>query len=212
MQLESPLALALIGLVYLLGFGELSYLRRQGFSARFALEGLLVVAIGTGLRYTGVPVHPLLFLVVLYVITMRVRLLVDVGNWFAERGQCHRALSMYNLGLRIGPDHSSRQLVLINHGVAQLKNGDPESAYRTLSEAVVDDVGKVGGNHLAAAYFSASTRPSAAGPTRSTASQPPRSLRGPRRAPHRPVNSAIKRAARAAPGGSASRGLLLTYG
>ena len=153
MQLESPLALALIGLVYLLGFGGLSYLRRQGLSVRFALEGLAITALGTGLRYVGVPVHPLLFLVVLYVVTMRVRLLVDLGNWFAERGQCERALAMYNLGLRVGPDPSSRQLVLINHGVAQLKNEDPESAYETLSRAIVEDEGQLGGHHVAAAYY-----------------------------------------------------------
>lgn len=153
MQLESPLALALIGLVYLLGFGALSYLRRQGLSVRFAVEGLVITALGTGLRYAGVPVHPLVFLIVLYVVTMRVRLLVDLGNWFAARGQCERALAMYKLGLRVGPDTSSRQLVLINHGVAQLKNGDPQAAYVTLSQAVVEDHGQVAGHHLAAAYY-----------------------------------------------------------
>ncbi len=151
--MDSPLVIPLVGLVYLLGFGALSFVRRQGLSGRFAVEGLLVTASGTGLRYAGVPLHPLLFLVVLYLITMRVRLLIDVGNWFSARGQHQRSLALYRIALRAGPDLSSRQIVLINQGVAQLRNRDAEAAYLTLKEALADEDGQIGARHLAASYY-----------------------------------------------------------
>jgi len=151
--MESPLFLPLIGLLYLLGFGALSFVRGQGFSARFAVEGVIITAIGTGLRYAGIPVHPLLFLVVLYLVTMRVRLLIDLGNWFTARGQCGRAMGLFRLALRVGPDLSSRKIVLINRGVAELRNQDPEAAYVTLRQALADEDGHFGARHLAASYY-----------------------------------------------------------
>ena len=51
--MDSPLAIPIVGLLYLLGFGALSYLRRQGLSARFAIEGLVVTVIGFALKYAG---------------------------------------------------------------------------------------------------------------------------------------------------------------
>jgi len=153
MQMDSPFVVPLVGLVYVLGFGALSFVRRQGLSLRFAIEGLIITGIGTALRYAGFPIHPLLFLVVLYLVTMRVRLLVDLGNWFSARGQCVRALALYRLALRLGPDLSSRQIVMINHGVAQLRNQNPEGAYITLRDALADEDGQVGAQHLAASYY-----------------------------------------------------------
>jgi tetratricopeptide (TPR) repeat protein len=153
MQMDSPLVVPLVGLVYLLGFGALSFVRRQGLSVRFAIEGLIITAIGTGLRYAGVAVHPLLFLVVLYLVTMRVRLLIDMGNALSARGHCVTALAFYSLALRVGPDVSSRQIVMINRGVAQLRSRDPEAAYVTLREALADEDGQIGAQHLAASYY-----------------------------------------------------------
>ncbi len=153
MSLDSPLAIPLIGLLYVLGFGVLSFGRRQGLSIRFAVEGIIITAISTALRYAGVPVHPLVFLIVLYVVTMRVRLLVDLGNWFSGRGQFVRAMALYRLALKAGPDLSSRQIVLINQGVAQLRDQDPEGAYVTLRKALGEDRGPVSARHLAAGYY-----------------------------------------------------------
>jgi tetratricopeptide (TPR) repeat protein len=153
MQMDSPLVVPLVGLVYLLGFGALSFVRRQGLSIRFAAEGLIVTAIGTGLRYAGISVHPLLLLIVLYLITMRVRLLVDIGNALSSRGRCKGALALYRLALRAGPDLSSRQIVMINRGVAQLRDRDPEAAYLTLTEALAEEDGQIGAQHLAASYY-----------------------------------------------------------
>jgi tetratricopeptide (TPR) repeat protein len=128
-------------------------LRRQGLSVRFAIEGLIITAIGSGVRYASVPLHPLLFLVVLYLVTMRVRLLVDIGNWFTARGQFERAMALYRLALRLRPDAGSRQIVLINRAVAELRRQDPEAAYLTLKDALADEDGHIGAKHLAASYY-----------------------------------------------------------
>ena len=151
--MDSPIVIPIVGLVYLLGFGALSYLRRQGLSVRFAIEGLVITAVGSALRLAGVPVHPVAFLGVLYLVTMRVRLLVDIGNWFSARGQLARALAIYGLALQIKPDRPSRQIALINRAVAELRNQDPETAYFTLKDALADEDGSIGAKHLAATYY-----------------------------------------------------------
>jgi tetratricopeptide (TPR) repeat protein len=151
--MDSPLVIPIVGLVYLLGFGALSHLRRQGLSLRFAVEGLVITALASTLRYVGVSVHPVAFLAVLYVVTMRARLLVDIGNWFSARGQFERAMTIYRLALHLGPDPGSRQIVLINRAVAELRKQDPEAAYLTLKDALADEDGHIGAKHLAAIYY-----------------------------------------------------------
>jgi tetratricopeptide (TPR) repeat protein len=151
--MDSPLVIPIVGLVYLLGFGALSYVRRQGLSARFAIEGLVITVVGLALRYGGLPIHPVAFLGVLYLVTMRVRLLIDIGNWLIARGQFERAMALYRLALRIGPDAGGRQIVLINRGVAELHKQDPETAYLTLKDALADEDGHIGAKHLAATYY-----------------------------------------------------------
>jgi tetratricopeptide (TPR) repeat protein len=151
--MHPSLLISLIGLLYLLGFGALSVGRRQGLSFRFAVEGLIVTAICAALVYASLPIHPLLFLIVLYLITMRVRLLVDLGNWFNSRRQYERALALYRFALRLGPDAISRQIVLINRGVTELSMRDPEVAYRTLAEALAGEEVKLGAKYLAAGYY-----------------------------------------------------------
>ena len=65
---------------------------------------LAFVVLGAALVYASIPVHPLLFLVVIYLITMRIRLLVDLGNAFSARRRYHRALSIGRLALGLWPD------------------------------------------------------------------------------------------------------------
>lgn len=153
MQIASPLVILLLGLIYLLGFGGLTHVRGQGLSIRFAVEGLIITAIGTLLEYVSVPVHPLLFLIVLYVITMRVRLLIDIGNWFSARGKHREALALYRWALKVGPDGAGRQIVLINRGVALLKADDSEGAYLALKEAMAGADARIAARHLAASYY-----------------------------------------------------------
>ena len=151
--MHPSLLILLIGLLYLLGFGVLSFMRRQGLSARFAVEGLIVTVVCAALAFLAVPLHPLIFLVIMYLITMRVRLLVDVGNWFTSRGQYRQALDIFQFALRLGPDAVSQQIVLINRGVTQLRMQDPEAACLTLQEALGSEKLRPGAKYLAAGYY-----------------------------------------------------------
>jgi len=151
--MHPSLLILLIGLLYLLGFGALSFMRRQGLSTRFAIEGLVVTAICAALALASVPIHPILFLVILYLVTMRVRLLVDLGSWFTSRKQYDQALALFRLALRLGPDAVSRQIVLINRGVTQLRMQEPEAACLTLEEALANEKVRPGAKYLAAGYY-----------------------------------------------------------
>nr|HID15158.1 tetratricopeptide repeat protein [Anaerolineae bacterium] len=151
--MHPSLLILLVGLLYILAFGALSFVRRQGLSTRFAVEGLIVTGIGAALHYVSVLVSPVLFLIILYLVTMRVRLLVDLGNWLTSRKQYDRALALFRLALRLGPDAVSRQIVLINRGVTQLRMQEPEAARLTLEEALADEKVRPGARYLAAGYY-----------------------------------------------------------
>ena len=151
--MNPSLLILLIGLLYLLGFGALSFMRRQGLSTRFAIEGLIITAAGAALPLVSVPINPVLFLVIIYIVTMRVRLLVDLGNWFASREQYGRAFALYRFALHLGPDVVGRQIVLINRGVAQLHMRELEAARMTLEEALSGERVRAGAKYLAAGYY-----------------------------------------------------------
>jgi len=151
--MHPSLLILLVGLLYLLGFGALSFMRRQGLSIRFAVEGLVITLASMALVYASVPIHPILFLIVIYLGTMRVRLLVDLGNWFTSKGRYEQALGLYRFALRLGPDEVSRQIVLINRGVTQLRMQEPEAAYLTLDGALASEQVRPGAKYLAAGYY-----------------------------------------------------------
>jgi len=153
MNVHPSLLILLIGLLYILSFGALSLLRRQGLSFRFAAEGVVITVAGALLTYFSLPLPPLLVLIVLYLVTMRVRLLVDLGNWFTSRRQYRQALAVYRVAARLWPDLAGRQIVLINRGVAELGMREPEIAYRTLTEALADEEVRLGAKYLSAGYY-----------------------------------------------------------
>lgn len=128
-----------IGLIYLAAFSGLSLARRQGFSPRFAAEAGAITAAGALLALAGAPLHPLLFLVLLYLATMRVRLLADLGIWRSNRGRHERALAVLGWALRLGADPAGRRIVQVNRGVVELRMKQPEAAYRTLREALGEE-------------------------------------------------------------------------
>jgi len=60
--MSTPVLLILVGLAYIVLFGGLSLLRREGLSTRLALESLLHHRTGSGLAaLTGWNIHPVLF-------------------------------------------------------------------------------------------------------------------------------------------------------
>jgi len=137
LTLDSNLLLLLVACLYILLFGGLSFLRREGLSLQFALEAIFVTALMLGLsRLANLPISPFLLLILLYLITMRSRLVVDLANLLAERGRYRAAFSLYRLGLVCWPDAASRLIVLTNRGTAELLSGQVDTAIQTL-EAVL---------------------------------------------------------------------------
>jgi tetratricopeptide (TPR) repeat protein len=151
--MHPSLLILLIGVLYILGFGGISFVRRQGPSSRFLIEGLVITAAGTVFSLASVSLHPALFLAIIYLVTMRVRILIDLGNLFINRQWYGRALALFHLAVRLWPDAVSRQIVLINRGVAQLRMHDYEAAYLTLSDALTDKQVRPGARYLAAGCY-----------------------------------------------------------
>jgi len=137
LTLDPYLLLLLIAGLFVLVFGGLGYIRREGLSVQFALEvaGVTAILVG-GSWLIGTPINPFLFLLLLYVVTMRSRLVVDVANMLARRENYNLAFRLYDLGLAWWPDAASRLIVLTNKGAAQLHSGRVEAAIDTLESVL----------------------------------------------------------------------------
>lgn len=70
---------------------------------------------------TGIQTHPVLFLVLIYLLTMRVRILVDTGNIFAKRGQFEQADGLYHLAANLWPDATNDLIIQVNQGTSLLQ-------------------------------------------------------------------------------------------
>lgn len=131
--MNSQLLVILVGLFYILIAGGMSLLRREGLSGQFAVEALAIIALAVliGLA-TGTAVDPILLFILLYLVTMRARLLTDLANLLFRRRGYAAAERFYRLALRLFPDRTSRFIVLVNWGIARLQGGDIEGAIATL--------------------------------------------------------------------------------
>lgn len=150
-----PVILLLEGLVFVILFGGLAFLRREGLSMRFALEATIITLIVSGLTVlTGLSTHPVAFLILLYLITMRVRVLVDLGNLFAKRSQFENADRIYQMVLRLWPDETSRLIVQVNQGAALIQKGNLDAAIGLLNLAIEQtNSGYLGVKYESAAYY-----------------------------------------------------------
>jgi tetratricopeptide (TPR) repeat protein len=134
----------LIGFFYILIIGGLSLLRREGLSNQFAFEVLGITALTILLTVvTGTAINPILFLVIIYLASMRVRILVDLANLLTSRGDYGRAASLLQLASKLGPDRASRLILLTNQGVVLLRRGDPDGARKLFLQVL--EAAKEGG-------------------------------------------------------------------
>jgi tetratricopeptide (TPR) repeat protein len=133
------LLLLLLACLFALTFGGLGFMRREGLSAQFALEtaGLTAILVG-GSWLVGTPMNPLLFLVLLYLVTMRSRWIVEVANLLAKRKSYGLAFRLYDLSLALWPDAATGLIVLTNKGAAQVHSGQIKAAIATL-EGVLEE-------------------------------------------------------------------------
>jgi tetratricopeptide (TPR) repeat protein len=149
------LLITAIGLGYILIVGGMSLLRREGLSNQFAFEVLgftaLVVA---GAVLTNTVVDPILFLVVVYLLSMRARLLVDLADGLSGRGRQGNAMAVLQFALRLFPDRSTRLVVLLTMGIVQLRRQSPESA-QELFETILGEAkqGGLGLKYEAACHY-----------------------------------------------------------
>ncbi len=149
------LLIVTVGLCYIIVFGGMSIIRREGLSTQFAYEALGITAVvELGALSTGTTVNPVLFLGLLYLLSMRVRLLVDLANLLSGRGRQRDAISVLQLALRLFPDRTARLIVLVNMGIVQLRRQSPESAQALLESALEEAKGGgMGIKHEAACRY-----------------------------------------------------------
>ncbi|MFH1634053.1 MAG: tetratricopeptide repeat protein [Chloroflexota bacterium] len=128
-----------VGLLFIVVFGGLSFLRREGLSLQFALESLGVIAIiEAATLLTGIVINPIFFLMLIYLVSMRARLLVDLANLLSARGRQRDAVKLLQLALRLFPERNTRLIVLVSMGIIQLRRKNPESA-QSLLESVLEE-------------------------------------------------------------------------
>jgi|DewCreStandDraft_4_1066084.scaffolds.fasta_scaffold00001_541 tetratricopeptide (TPR) repeat protein len=140
---------------YIVFLGLLAKLRRERLSAQFALEALALTAILAGVMLTTrFTLHPALNLFLLYVVTMRSRLLTEVGTFFARRGQFQWADLVFNLAQRSLPDRNAAGILKINQAVALIQQERLNEAVAMLEE-LLKGVGAeyLGAKHEAALHY-----------------------------------------------------------
>lgn len=153
--METYLIIALIGLLYVLFFGLLSYFRREGISTRFIVESLLVTALATAVSFgTGWDLNPVFFVLVLYLVTTRVRIALDLGNMLARRKNYAGAEWAYGLAERLWPDEAGCLLIKLNRGVMAVHRADPQLAVTALREVLASAGGGfLGAKSTAACHY-----------------------------------------------------------
>ncbi len=151
--MDAGLTILLAGILYIALFEALFYMRQQGMSVRFAIEGLVITATSAAASFYFFPVNLGIFLAAIYLITMRVRLLTDLGNWFIRRGNCRRGIGLLDFSLRLFPDQAGRRAALINRGMAEIAVKDCQAAYKTIKNALALGEIRRGALYEAAGYY-----------------------------------------------------------
>jgi len=127
----------LVALLFILVFGGLPVLRKEPPSLQLAVEVLILTGLSIGAALlTGRPLDPIFFLILLYLIVMRGRILIDLGNLLTSRGRHQQALSVYRLSLQLAPDFPVRLLALISYSAVLVRIGALEEAIRILEEVL----------------------------------------------------------------------------
>jgi tetratricopeptide (TPR) repeat protein len=148
------LLILLMALLFTLVFGGLSVLRREGLSLQLAVEVLVLTGLGIGASLiTGLRLEPILFFIFLYLIVMRCRVLIDLGNLLSSRGHHQLALSVYRLAMRLGPDFPVRLTALISYSAVLVRVGVLEEAVRILEEVLEKGRERLQPKHESACHY-----------------------------------------------------------
>jgi tetratricopeptide (TPR) repeat protein len=153
--MDTNLLLVILGLAFALLFQFLSVIKREGLSSQFIFEAMFITFLVAGAGYlTGTTTNPLFFLVFLYLITMRSRLLTDLASFLSTRGRQRNAISILQVALRLYPDKQTRLIVLVNMGIVQLLRKNPQSAEAILASTLEEaKTGGLGLRYQAACHY-----------------------------------------------------------
>ncbi len=140
---------------YIVFIGFLAKVRREKLSLQFALESLAITAVLVTLIWiTKFSLHPAINLFLLYVITMRVRLLTEVGTFFARQNHFDWANRIYDFAQRAFPDPSSLLLLNLNKAVSLIKQNKLSDAITILEELLTGRKSEyLGTKYEAAAHY-----------------------------------------------------------
>src|SRR4030066_1453461 len=149
------LMIGLIGLLYIVVFGGMALFRRESLSIRFAVESVCLTSIAVILVWlTPIQIHPVWFLLLLYLITLRVRILVDLANVFARRGNYVQAERIYDFASHVGPDQTSDLIIKVNHAIMLLQKNQVNESISMFTEVLSQaNQGYLGVKYEAAAHF-----------------------------------------------------------
>jgi len=150
-----PWLIVLEGLLFILVFGGLALIRKEPLSVRFAVEGLVFTGLVMGLYgLTGFLLDPVLFLVLLYLLVMRSRILIDLGNFLAKRGKLDSARRLYTWAGHVGVEDSSKYVAQINLGACLVRERQLDEAIDILRPVVQEaEKSKLGPKYEAAARY-----------------------------------------------------------
>lgn len=150
-----PLIILLVGLAYIVLFGGLALLRREGLSMRFAIESAIITGLVSGFAaLTAVKVNPVIFLIILYLLTMRVRILVDLGVMFARQGKVSTAKKLNEAAERVWPDNTNRLILKVNQATLSLQEDKLDEAITMFTDILHQaDQGYLGVKYEAAAHY-----------------------------------------------------------
>ncbi len=149
------LTIGLIGIAYMVVFSVLSITRREGLSLRFVGESALVTAMAMLLiLVAAIQIHPVIFLLLLYLITMRVRMLVDLANAFAGRSSYPQAEKLYGLASAMWPDQANALVIKVNRAIMLLHKNQLDDSIALFTDILSQvNTGYLGVKYLAAAHY-----------------------------------------------------------
>lgn len=149
------LLILLIGFSYVVFVGGMALIRREGLSTRFAVEAAAITILVSGFIFlTNIQINPIIFLIVLYLITMRVRLLVDLASVFARQGRFALADRLFNFAAHLLPDTTSLLVLKVNQATLYLQRNDLDDAIGMYSDVLSNkDQGRLGLKYEAATHY-----------------------------------------------------------
>ncbi len=153
--MSATLIILLVGFAYVVLLGGLALLRREGLSMRFAVESVVLTLVISGLAAaTGAAIDPVLFVILLYLVTMRVRLLVDIGNMLAQGRRTAWAGRVYDTAGRLWPDASSGLILQVNRATLFMQDNKLDDAIALFTDVLRQSgQGYLGVKYEAAAHF-----------------------------------------------------------